>query len=176
MRGVGLEVEHTEKELQLIFPVEALIEGVAGWREVKQLHLGLNIVVEFDKQLGMEALVKGLHMDMDSYTHFQAFIDPFFLIRPRQTDDHELADVLGTVVCQTLRNTILHVMYGPILGDLNAKFAGHLSILHLNIVYFLELEPLCIIFPDYAALRPSQVHQCLDRVPELTKRDACFHL
>ena len=124
----------------------------------------------------MEVLVKGLHMNVDSYTHFQAFIDPFFLIRPRQTDDHKLAYVLGAIVYQTLRNAIFHMMYGPILSDLNAKFAGQLSILDLNIVYFLELELLCIISPDYAAFGPSQVHQGLDRVAELTKCDACYHL
>jgi hypothetical protein len=176
LRCVGLEVENTKQELQLIVPVEALIEGVAGWREVKELHLGLNVLVKLDKQLGMEVLVKGLHMDVYSYIHCQAFIDPFFLIRPRQTDDHELADVLGAVVYQTLRNAILHMMYGPILGYLNAEFAGHLSILDLNIVYFLELELLCIIFPNNAAFGPFQVHQGLDRVSELTKCDACIHL
>ena len=160
----------------MIVPVKALIEGVPGWWEVNQLHLGLNVFLELDKKLVMEALEKDLHMDVDSYTHFQGFISPFFLIRPRQTDDHKLADVLGAVVYQTLRNTIFHVMYCPILCDLNAKFAGQLSILYLNIVYFLELELLSIIFPDYAAIRPSYFHQGLDRVPELTKCDACFHL
>jgi hypothetical protein len=135
----------------MIVPVKALIEGIARWREVKQLHLGLNILVELDKKLGMEVLFKGLNMDVDSYAHFQALIAPLFLIRPRQTDHHELANVMGAVVYQTLRNAILHVMNGPILGNLNAEFTGHLPIQDLNVVYFLKLELLRIIFSDNAA-------------------------
>ena len=160
----------------MIVPVEALIKGVARWREFNQLHLGLNILVELYEQLGMEVLLKGLHMDMDSYTHFKVIIDHLFLIRSRQTDNHELANVLRAVVYQTLRYSILHVMYRPILCDLNAQFAGHLPILDLHVVYFLELELLRIVFPEYAAFRPANFHNGLDRVPELAKCDACFHL